>query len=43
LKQAIVKLFKRNYSETEAGQLVDEMDANKDGKSKLFAVFLCDY
>jgi Ca2+-binding EF-hand superfamily protein len=43
LKQAIVKLFKRNYSETEAGQLVDEMDANKDGKSKLFAVFLCNY
>jgi hypothetical protein len=34
LKEAIVKLFRRNYSVAEAEQLVSSLDNDKDGKSK---------
>lgn len=34
LKEAIVKLLRRNYSLEEAEALVNELDDNKDGKSK---------
>jgi Ca2+-binding EF-hand superfamily protein len=34
LKDAIVKLLRRNYTEEDAEKLVDELDENKDGKSE---------
>ena len=38
LKQAIVKLLKRNYSLEEAEALVNNLDNDKDGKSKSVAL-----
>lgn len=34
LRDAIVKLFRRNYTVEEAEKLINELDENKDGQSK---------
>lgn len=36
LKEAIVKLFRRNYTIEEAEKLINELDGNKDGQSESF-------
>jgi Ca2+-binding EF-hand superfamily protein len=43
LKDAIVKLLRRNYTEEDAEKLVDELDENKDGKSEFCFRFRCFY
>jgi Ca2+-binding EF-hand superfamily protein len=43
LKDAIVKLLRRNYTEEDAEKLVDELDENKDGKSEFCFRFRCLY